>query len=47
MCQLAEGGPVEGRHVVLVEDVITTGGAVVAAANALRELGRRWVWSCA
>ncbi|GGB48130.1 orotate phosphoribosyltransferase [Flexivirga endophytica] len=39
--KLAEGGAVEGRHVVLVEDVITTGGAVIAAANALRELGAR------
>lgn len=39
--KLAEGGPVEGRHVVLIEDVITTGGAVIAAATALRELGAR------
>lgn len=39
--KLAEGGPVEGRHVVLVEDVITTGGAVIVAAQALRELGAR------
>ncbi|MFC6703769.1 orotate phosphoribosyltransferase [Flexivirga alba] len=39
--KLAEGGPVEGKHVVLVEDVITTGGAVIAAAQALRELGAR------
>jgi len=40
-CKLAEGGPVEGRHVVLVEDVITTGGAVVAGADELRQLGAR------
>ncbi len=39
--KLAEGGPVEGKHVVLVEDVITTGGAVIAAAHSLRELGAR------
>jgi orotate phosphoribosyltransferase len=38
-CRLAEGGDPAGRHVVLVEDVITTGGAVLNAARALRELG--------
>lgn len=38
-CKLAEGGLVESRRVVLIEDVITTGGAVIAAAHALRELG--------
>lgn len=38
-CKLAEGGEVSGRRVVLVEDVITTGGAVRAATTALRELG--------
>ncbi|MFC0435507.1 orotate phosphoribosyltransferase [Kutzneria buriramensis] len=37
--RLAEDGVVEGRRVVLVEDVITTGGAVLAAARALREGG--------
>jgi orotate phosphoribosyltransferase len=37
--RLAEGGDPAGRHVVLVEDVITTGGAVLNAARALRELG--------
>jgi orotate phosphoribosyltransferase len=37
--RLAEGGDPAGRLVVLVEDVITTGGAVVAAARALRDLG--------
>jgi orotate phosphoribosyltransferase len=37
--QLAEGGDPRGRTVVLIEDVITTGGAVVHAAQALRELG--------
>lgn len=39
--KLAEGGPVDGKHVVLVEDVITTGGAVIAAARTLRDLGAR------
>jgi orotate phosphoribosyltransferase len=37
--QLAEGGDPRGRTVVLIEDVITTGGAAVHAAQALRELG--------
>jgi orotate phosphoribosyltransferase len=37
--RLAEGGDPAGQHVVLVEDVITTGGAVLNAARALRELG--------
>jgi orotate phosphoribosyltransferase len=38
-CQLAEGGDVVGQHVTLIEDVITTGGAVLNAALALRSLG--------
>jgi orotate phosphoribosyltransferase len=37
--KLAEGADPAGQHVVLVEDVITTGGAVLAAATALRNLG--------
>ncbi|MGH3345358.1 MAG: orotate phosphoribosyltransferase [Nocardioides sp.] len=38
-CKLAEGPDVEGRRVTLVEDVITTGGAVRDATNKLREYG--------
>ncbi|HXW46939.1 MAG TPA: orotate phosphoribosyltransferase [Streptosporangiaceae bacterium] len=38
-CKLAEGDDPSGRNVLLVEDVITTGGAVAAGAGALRELG--------
>jgi len=37
--RLAEGDDPGGRTVTLVEDVITTGGAVISAARALRELG--------
>ena len=37
--KLAEGGNPAGQQVALVEDVITTGGAVLAAAAALRDLG--------
>jgi len=37
--RLAEGAEVADRTVVLIEDVITTGGAVRAAAVALRDRG--------
>ena len=37
--KLAEGPDVRGRRVTLVEDVITTGGAVRDATRALRDLG--------
>ncbi len=38
-CKLAEGPDVEGRRVTLIEDVITTGGAVRDATDALRGAG--------
>lgn len=38
-CKLAEGPEVSGRRVTLVEDVITTGGAVRDAVRALRAEG--------
>jgi len=38
-CKLAEGPDVAGRRVTVVEDVITTGGAVRDATRALREAG--------
>jgi orotate phosphoribosyltransferase len=38
-CKLAEGGDVSGKRVTLVEDVITTGGAVRDATVALRAQG--------
>jgi orotate phosphoribosyltransferase len=38
-CKLAEGPEVDGRRVTLIEDVITTGGAVRDATRALREAG--------
>ena len=38
-CKLAEGQDVAGRRVTLVEDVITTGGAVRDAVTALRDAG--------
>jgi orotate phosphoribosyltransferase len=38
-CKLAEGPDAAGRRITLVEDVVTTGGAVRDATTALRELG--------
>ncbi len=38
-CQLVEGGDLEGYRVCLVEDIITSGGAVVDATHALRDAG--------
>jgi orotate phosphoribosyltransferase len=35
----AEGGPVAGRRVVLIEDVVTTGGALLASCAHLRANG--------
>jgi orotate phosphoribosyltransferase len=37
--QLAEGADVDGRRVLIVEDVITSGGQVVQSAADLRERG--------
>ena len=38
-CQLAEGGELEGRRLTVVEDVVTSGGQVVASCGDLRERG--------
>ncbi|MFG2040933.1 orotate phosphoribosyltransferase [Dactylosporangium sp. NPDC048998] len=35
----AEGGPVNGRRVVVIEDVVTTGGALLASCRQLRAAG--------
>jgi orotate phosphoribosyltransferase len=37
--QLAEGCDVRGRRVLVVEDVLTSGGQVIASVNDLRALG--------
>lgn len=37
--KLAEGADLQGRQVLIVEDVITTGGQVLLSAATLRELG--------
>jgi orotate phosphoribosyltransferase len=36
---LAEGGDVAGHRLLIVEDVVTTGGQVLSSADALRKLG--------
>jgi orotate phosphoribosyltransferase len=38
-CRLAEGGEVAGRRLVIVEDVVTSGGQVIESCRALREQG--------
>jgi orotate phosphoribosyltransferase len=38
-CQIAEGAAVDGRRICIVEDVVTSGGAVLDAAAELRRLG--------
>jgi orotate phosphoribosyltransferase len=37
--KLAEGPSIDGRNVLVVEDVVTTGGQVVASTTDLRNLG--------
>jgi orotate phosphoribosyltransferase len=38
-CQLAEGGPVRGRRLAVIEDVVTSGGQVIDSCRELREQG--------
>ncbi|MCE0523563.1 MAG: orotate phosphoribosyltransferase [Methylacidiphilales bacterium] len=38
-CKIAEGGRVNGRKLLIVEDVVTSGGAILDAAKALRAEG--------
>jgi orotate phosphoribosyltransferase len=38
-CRLAEGGDIAGERLLIVEDVVTSGGAVVDAVRELREAG--------
>lgn len=37
--RLAEGGEVRGKRLVIIEDVVTSGGQVVISTGQLRELG--------
>jgi orotate phosphoribosyltransferase len=41
--QLAEGGEVSGRRLLVVEDVVTSGGQIVASCRDLRALGAQIV----
>ena len=38
-CKLAEGGSIEGKKLVIVEDVVTSGGQIIQSAQALRQRG--------
>jgi orotate phosphoribosyltransferase len=38
-CRLAEGGDVDGRHLTVVEDVVTSGGQVITSCGDLRDRG--------
>jgi orotate phosphoribosyltransferase len=38
-CRLAEGGNIDGRRLVVIEDVVTSGGQVIESCRALRERG--------
>lgn len=38
-CKLAEGADIDSRHVVVIEDVVTSGGQVLDSIRALRERG--------
>ncbi|WP_019504143.1 orotate phosphoribosyltransferase [Pleurocapsa sp. PCC 7319] len=39
--KLAEGGTVEGKYLIIIEDVVTTGGAIIDAVSQLRTLGAK------
>jgi orotate phosphoribosyltransferase len=38
-CKFAEGGEVRGRRLLIVEDVVTSGGQIIESAKALRSEG--------
>ncbi len=38
-CKLAEGGDIAGRRLLIVEDVVTSGGQIALSARDLRERG--------
>jgi orotate phosphoribosyltransferase len=38
-CKLAEGGPVSGRKLIIIEDVVTSGGQILESVRALRNMG--------
>jgi ribose-phosphate pyrophosphokinase len=38
---------VEGKHAIIVDDMISTGGTLAEAASALKQRGARSVYACA
>ena len=38
-CKLAEGGTVSGKSLVVIEDVVTSGGQIVESVRVLRSMG--------
>ena len=40
-CKLAEGADVSGKNVCIIEDVVTTGGAIIDGVRELRKLGAK------
>ncbi len=40
-CKLAEGPDISGKRVLIVEDVVTSGGQIALSTQALRNLGAR------
>jgi orotate phosphoribosyltransferase len=38
-CRFAEGGEISGRHLLIVEDVVTSGGQIIESVRALRNDG--------
>lgn len=40
-CKLAEGSDVAGKNVLIVEDVVTTGGAIIDGVRELRKKGAK------
>ncbi len=38
-CKLAEGADINGKKVCIIEDVVTTGGAIIDGVKAMRERG--------
>lgn len=42
-CRLAEGADFEGKKIVVIEDVVTTGGQVVASCQELQKAGAQIV----
>lgn len=39
--KLAEGAPISGRNICIVEDIVTTGGQIIKSAKMLREAGAK------